>query len=304
VIDRSGRCRVHHRHASPPLTARAAGALTRWALLLRRFLRIRTGRVLLGGAVTTVVTGLVLAVPVVSSGSVLSSFFSDSSADAPPQAAEDPVFTEPEGGWPAAAPGTTGAAPDAAPTAPTTPSTTDTATPSSATAGASAPTASSSASSSSSPGATSASAAAASPSSEETSSSPAPGTPSAEAAAPPAPAEPAPADDLLAALDRTRAAAGCDPLSTDGTLTEVAREHSATMRDDDFLGLVDDNGDSVLDEADADAGWVARGTSAAGVVSGWLSQGDAATLQDCSLTTVGIGRVGGADGPWWTVLLT
>jgi uncharacterized protein YkwD len=92
-------------------------------------------------------------------------------------------------------------------------------------------------------------------------------------------------------------------LSTDGTLTEVAREHSASMRDHDFLGLVDDNGDSVLDEADAAAGWVARGTSAAGVVSGWLSQGDAAALQDCSLTTVGIGRVGGADGPWWTVLL-
>ena len=135
------------------------------------------------------------------------------------------------------------------------------------------------------------------------SSSPASGTPSAEAAAPPAPAEPAPADDLVAALDRARAAAGCDPLSTDGTLTEVAREHSATMRDDDFLGLVDGNGDSVLDEADAEAGWVARGTSAAGVVSGWLSQDDAATLQDCSLTTVGIGRVGGADGPWWTVLL-
>jgi uncharacterized protein YkwD len=269
--------------------------------LLRRLLRIRTGRVLLGGAVTTVVTGLVLAVPVVSSGSVLSSFFTDSSSDAPPQAAEDPVFTEPEGGWPAAAPGTTGAVPDAAPTAPTTASTTDTSTPSSATAEASAPAASSSASSSSSPDATSASAA--SPSSEETSSSPAPGTPSAEAAAPPAPAEPTPADDLLAALDRTRAAAGCDPLSTDGTLAEVAREHSATMRDHDFLGLVDDNGDSVLDEADADAGWVARGTSAAGVVSGWLSQGDAAALQDCSLTTVGIGRVGGPDGPWWTVLL-
>lgn len=298
---------MHHRHASPRPTARAAGALTRWVLVLRRLLRIRTGRVLLGGAVTTVVTGLVLAVPVVSSGSVLSSFFTDSSSDAPSQVAEDPVFTEPEGGWPAA-PGTTSAAPDAAPPAPTTSSTTDTSTPSSATAGASAPAggsapaASSSASSPSSPGATSASAAAASPPSEATSSSSAPGTPSAEAAAPPAPA-PAPVDDLLAALDRTRTAAGCDPLSTDGTLTEVAREHSVTMRDDHFLGLVDDNGDSVLDKADADAGWVAHGTSAAGVVSGWLSQGDAATLQDCSLTTVGIGRVGGPDGPWWTVLL-
>ena len=293
---------MHHRHASPRPTARAAGALSLWALMLRRLLRIRIGRVLLGGAVTTVVTGLVLAVPVVSSGSVLSSFFTDSSSDAPPQAAEDPVFTEPEGGWPAA-PGTTSAAPDAAPTAPTPASTTDTATPSSATDGASAPAGSSSTSSSSAPGATSASAAAAPPSSEATSSSPAPGTPSAEAAAPPAPAGGAPADDLLAALDRTRAAAGCDPLSADGTLTEVAREHSATMRDDDFLGLVDDNGDSVLDEADADAGWVAHGTSAAGVVSGWLSQGDAAALQDCSLTAVGVGRVGGPDGPWWTVLL-
>ena len=111
---------MHHRHASSRHTARTTGALTRWALLLRRLLRIRTGRVLLGGAVTTVVTGLVLAVPVVSSGSVLSSFFTDTSSDAPPQAAEDPVFTEPAGGWPAAAPGTTGAAPDAAPTAPTT----------------------------------------------------------------------------------------------------------------------------------------------------------------------------------------
>jgi hypothetical protein len=60
----------------------------------------------------------------------------------------------------------------------------------------------------------------------------------------------------------------------------------------------------VLDEADAAAGWVAQGTQSPGdVVSGWLAEGDAAAIRDCSLTAVGIGRVGGDSGPWWTVLL-
>jgi uncharacterized protein YkwD len=297
---------VHHRPASPPFTARVAGALTRWGLLLRGLLRalrrVRAGRVLLGGAVTTVVTGLVLAVPVVSSGSVLSSLFTDSSPDAPSRPVEDPVFTEPSGGWPdasAPAPGTTPAVPDTAPTAPATSSTTDPTTPSSAAAGSPAPAPSSS--SSSSPDATSSSGAAPSSSSDASS---APGTPTTEAASPPVPAELSPADDLLGVLDRTRAAAGCAPLSPDDGLIEAAREHSAAMRDEDFLGLVDDEGDSVLETADARAGWVAQGSrSPLDIVNGWLAEGDAASLQDCSLTAVGIGRTGGDSGPWWTLLL-
>jgi uncharacterized protein YkwD len=304
-MDRPGRRRVHHRPASPPLAARVAGALTRWGLRLRAVLRLRAGRVLLGGAVTTVVTGLVLAVPVVSSGSVLSSLFTDSSPGAPSQAVEDPVFTEPDGGWPAATPGTTGTGPDVGPMAPDASSTTAPSAPPSATAGASAPPASSSASSpssSSAPAATSASAATTSSSSPDA--SPAPGTPSIEAAAPVVPADLSPEEDLLAALDRPRAEAGCDPLRSDGRLTQAAREHSKAMRDGNFFGLVDDDGDSVVEKEHARVGWVAQGPrSPAGVVKGWLAGENAASLQDCSLTAVGIGRSGGDGGPWWTLLL-
>jgi uncharacterized protein YkwD len=111
-------------------------------------------------------------------------------------------------------------------------------------------------------------------------------------------------DDLLALLDRPRAEAGCDPLSPDDVLADAARQHSETMRDEDFLGLVNADGHSVLEEKDARAGWVAQGPrSPADVVNGWLTEGDAAALQDCSLTAVGIGRVGGDGGPWLTVLL-
>jgi uncharacterized protein YkwD len=298
---------VHHRPARPPLSARVAGALTRWGLLLRAFLRVRTGRLVLAGVVTATVTGLVLALPVVSSGSELSAVFRDSSSDAPPSTVEDPVFTMPDGGQ-APAPDTSAAVPDTATTAPATSATADAATPSSTSAGSSAPAPKSSASPASpASSASSASSSDGAPSSSSGAppSSTAAGTPSADEAPPSVTAPgPSPTDELLAVLDRTRAVAGCDPLSPDGDLTDAAREHSATMRDEDFLGLVDDDGDSVLDEEDARAGWVARGArSPVDVVNGWLAEGDAAALQDCSLTVVGIGRAGDDDDAWWTLLL-
>ena len=106
---------MHHRPAGSPLSARMAGALTRGRVRTRRTARRGGARLGLGMALTTAVTGFVLAVPVVSSGSGTAPVSYDSSssatrfadetspvvmgrdgAPAPSPAAEAPVAPAPE----------------------------------------------------------------------------------------------------------------------------------------------------------------------------------------------------------------
>lgn len=80
---------MHHRPSGPPLSARVQGALTRWSQLvraaLRRALPARVGRLALGAVVTTIVVGLVLAIPVVSGvGSPTPSMALDASSSTSP----------------------------------------------------------------------------------------------------------------------------------------------------------------------------------------------------------------------------
>ena len=144
------------------------------------------------------------------------------------------------------------------------------------------------------------------------------GTPTATVAAPPPPATPAAApgtadpaeEQVLALVNRERAAAGCGAVVADGGLTAVARAHSADMRDRGFFAHTDPDGRSPFDRAAATgvggarAENIARGQADAdAVMAAWMSSpGHRANILDCSLTRLGVGVAQGAGGPWWTQL--
>jgi uncharacterized protein YkwD len=103
-----------------------------------------------------------------------------------------------------------------------------------------------------------------------------------------------PADTVLAAVNDARTAAGCTALTPDADLASLAAEHSAAMRDDDFVAVQSPDGGSPLDRGDRTA-VVAEGSDPAEVADDWL---DDATLLDCSLTRGGVGTT----GDYWTFL--
>ena len=286
------------------MSARIAGALTRSALLLHRFLRVRTGRLLFTGLLATAVTGLVLAVPVIAgTGTGSPSVVLDSSSSTPPGVdlgvAPAPAPTDER--VESAPAGTTSAAPaPSAPAGPETdePSTSAVPTPA-ATTPPSLPTAPSTLPS---PSPSPSSAAGAPPSSSSGRTTPS--APPTSDTAPP-PAESAALDptvDLLALLDEARAAAGCEPLRRDAALADAAEAHSTAMREEGDLDLPDVDGRSPREQG-ASAAAVARGESDPDdVLDDWLDD-DADVLRNCGLASVGIGRADGDDGPWWTLLL-
>jgi uncharacterized protein YkwD len=292
---------VHHRPAGPPLTARVLGASTRRGLPLRVLLRVRVGRLVLAGVVTTAVTAVMVGLPVVSglgsddtrplaldssSSTTTSPSTEDASpvvmgVDGRPIASSSFAGAAPSGETAEAAPETTpapAAAPEApetvaAPTAPVSPSTVAPSDPPSA-----------------------------APSLPGSSGPAAPVRPAPAPADPPAPVPPVPPEEpaevdaegeLLALLDEARA--GCAPLTADGALTAAARAHSAVMRDVGALSPLEGG----------PAGSIAQGGTQAGdVLAGWLADPTGrATILDCSRGSVGIGLVEGTDGPWWTLLL-
>jgi uncharacterized protein YkwD len=138
--------------------------------------------------------------------------------------------------------------------------------------------------------------------------------PSTSAAPPPAPAAaPAaasgPEQQVLALVNQERAAAGCGEVSADAGLAAVARAHSADMRDRGFFDHVNLDGLDPFARADAAgisarAENIARGQAdAAAVMTGWMnSAGHRANILDCSLTRLGVGVAEGSGGPWWTQL--
>jgi uncharacterized protein YkwD len=311
---------VHHSPARAPLSERLAGSLTRFLDLARRFLllvrrspRLRGGRLALGALVSTVVTALVLSVPVVSGAGgrvplvALDSFASTSAtrstdgnspvvmgrdgrpvssatfagvSTAPAEAGDSP--TDAFAGPASAAPVTTGSAPVDPPAPADSPRPADAAS----------------------------SAAETGPETTTT-------TPPVVAEAP-APQAPAPAavpadldaeDLVLALVNAERAAAGCGALSGDAALASVARAHSADMRDREFFDHVNLDGLDPFDRA-AQAGLSARAENiaygqqdAAAVMDAWMnSPGHRANILDCSLTRLGVGMADGSGGPWWTQL--
>jgi uncharacterized protein YkwD len=143
---------------------------------------------------------------------------------------------------------------------------------------------------------------------------PAPGVepgpePAAPVAAAAAPVATGTEGEVLALVNEQRTAAGCGPLTVDGELAAVARAHSEDMRDRDFFDHVNPAGLDPFERADragvaARAENIARGQAdAATAMNSWMgSAGHRANILDCSLTRLGVGRADGGGGPWWTQL--
>jgi uncharacterized protein YkwD len=299
---------VHHSPTPAPLSERLARVLDRTVRFRRPGLRLRGGRLALGALVSTVLTALVLSVPMVS-GAVGGTPFVALDSFAATSAATTPHGTSPvvmgRDGRPVssstlAGPSTatseagrssTDGFASTAPTAPTAPTTTDAA-PAAPAAPATSPAA---------PEPAQASESAATPPVVEKS------APATTAAA--APADPSAEDQVLALVNVQRAAAGCGALTADPALADVARAHSADMRDRGFFDHVNPDGLDPFERAaraglEAHAENIAYGQpDPAAVMESWMtSAGHRANILNCDLTRLGVGVAQGAGGPWWTQL--
>jgi uncharacterized protein YkwD len=134
-----------------------------------------------------------------------------------------------------------------------------------------------------------------------------------EAAPEPAVAAGAPAGDtatqVVSLVNTERAAAGCGPVAWDGGLAAVAQAHSDDMRDRGYFDHVNLDGLDPFDRADR-AGVSARAENiawgqadATEVMASWMdSAGHRANILNCGLTRLGVGVAQGDGGPWWTQL--
>jgi uncharacterized protein YkwD len=292
---------VHHLPAGPPLSARLAGALARAAGRSGRVLRHRSGRLALGSLVGTVMTALVLAVPVVAA------------PGGPPSS--DSTFVLGVGGRPLTSGASAGvtstatfssdtgvaAAATSRPGSPAAPATAEPSADSLAPEiGTSAPVSAPESRVEPAPAETTAPAAAA----PETS-VPAP----APAPTPVTPVADAPEALVLALVNAERAAAGCAAVTPDDGLAAVARAHSEDMRDRGYFDHVDPDGLDPFDRAEranlsARAENIAAGQQdAAEVMAAWMDSPEhRANILDCELTRLGTGVATGTGGPWWTQL--
>jgi uncharacterized protein YkwD len=308
---------VHHVPAGPPLVPRITGALTRWIRHSGRALGHRSGRLALATVLSTVVTALVLAVPVMPAPSP------GTGAGSPVRMGQDgrPLSSEAFAGQTSAATFSSAAAKSsAAPSAirrwaeriaTTAPSATRSV-PSST-----APSATRSVPSSTAPSATRSVPSSTAPAAPKTAApktaaaapdrtsvpSPAPApaataagsaatseAPAATSKAPvstpaPAPAPVAPAADsaeaqVLALVNDQRAAAGCGAVTADDKLAAVARAHSEDMRDRGFFSHVNPDGLDPFQRAER-AGITARAENIA------RGQQDAAAVMDAWMNSAG-----------------
>ncbi|GAA2279696.1 membrane protein [Streptomyces ruber] len=134
------------------------------------------------------------------------------------------------------------------------------------------------------------------------------------------PAEPertAPADtsseaqaaaQVLALVNKERAAAGCRPVAANSALSQLASAFSEDMAARGFFDHTDPDGASPWDRAAvlgiADLGGenIARGQATPeAVMEAWMnSPGHRANILNCDFTTLGVGVHLGEGGPWWT----
>ncbi len=224
------------------------------------------------------VAGLVVAVPVMSSGSGTTPMTLDSSSSTATGVTDGSNPKAPAQDRRPAPPATTGAATGSTPPPAEVPATTD----APAVAPAAAP-------------------------AEPADASP---TPPPAAAAPAGGVPPGAEAEVLAAVNAARADSGCEPLAHDEGLATVARAHSADMRDRNFFDHVNPAGLDPFDRAEAAGQTNARAENIAvgqptpaAVMGFWLdSSGHRANVLDCSLHTLGVGVAEGPAGPWWTQL--
>lgn len=115
-----------------------------------------------------------------------------------------------------------------------------------------------------------------------------------------APAMADPAEEVLALVNRARAAAGCGPLTMDAQLTRAATAHARAMARQNFFSHTGKNGSTLRSRARA-AGYHG-GALAENIAAGWTtpertverwlgSKGHRKNMLSCSYRTTGIGVV-------------
>ncbi|MBW0105479.1 CAP domain-containing protein, partial [Pseudonocardia sp. KRD291] len=115
-----------------------------------------------------------------------------------------------------------------------------------------------------------------------------------------------PEAEVVALTNDRRADAGCGAVRIDPRITEAARRHSEDMAAAGYFAHDSRDGRSFADRLSA-AGYPSPGAEniaqgqpdAASAVEAWMdSPGHRRNIEDCSLTTIGVGLAGDAD--YWT----
>jgi uncharacterized protein YkwD len=116
------------------------------------------------------------------------------------------------------------------------------------------------------------------------------------------------AAEVLRLVNEERAKVGCDAVSANSALAELAEDFSDAMAAQGFFDHTDPSGATPWDRA-AQAGVtnlggenIARGQAdAAAVMEAWMdSPGHKANILNCDFKTLGVGVHLGSGGPWWT----
>ena len=122
----------------------------------------------------------------------------------------------------------------------------------------------------------------------------------------PAPLPTGPTAQVVTLTNRARSAAGCAPLRVDARITAAAQGHSEDMSARNYFAHDSQDGRSFADRIEA-AGYPSPGAEniamgqpdAQSVVTAWMnSPGHRRNIEDCSLTTIGVGL--DPDGNYWT----
>ncbi len=125
-------------------------------------------------------------------------------------------------------------------------------------------------------------------------------------------AQPAPTGavaQVVALVNKERAAAGCGPVTEDPQLDEAAQGHSDDMAARGFFDHTNPDGDGPGERITA-AGYrwstygenIAKGQQTPQAVMGsWMnSPGHRANILNCAFKNIGVGVHDGSGGPWWT----
>jgi uncharacterized protein YkwD len=121
----------------------------------------------------------------------------------------------------------------------------------------------------------------------------------------PAPRSDGPAAAVVDLVNRERAGAGCDPVTTDGRLAAAAQDHADDMAANGYFSHTSQDGRDFAQRIRA-AGYPSPGaeniaagqTSAESVMEAWMnSEGHRRNILDCSLTAIGVGHA--PAGNYW-----
>ncbi|MFD8383619.1 CAP domain-containing protein [Streptomyces sp. NPDC059679] len=117
------------------------------------------------------------------------------------------------------------------------------------------------------------------------------------------------AQEVLALVNQERSKVGCEPVTADRKLSQLAQDFTDDMALRGFFDHLDPDGDTPWERAEQvgilNLGGenIARGQQdAQAVMDSWMnSAGHRANILNCTYKTLGVGvNFGDGDGPWWT----